>query len=146
MKLFSTTSVIGYTLGCAMLLSATSASANPLHRGAHRQGVVHSHQTVNTVVVTRPAPIRTVTRVSALRLNSLPAAHVRFVHNDERFYYSEGVYYQRKAHGYIIVKPRAGFRVATLPRGYRVIREGNATFYSFNNVRYRKLNGFFVVV
>ena len=146
MKLFSTTSVIGYTLGCAMLLSATSASADPLHRGVHRQGVVHSHQTVNTVVVTRPAPIRTVTRVSALRLNSLPAAHVRFVHNDETFYYSEGVYYQKKARGYIIVKPRAGFRVATLPRGYRVIREGNATFYSFNNVRYRKLNGFFVVV
>ena len=146
MKLFSTTSVIGYTLGCAMLLSATSASADLLHRGVHRQGVVHSHQTVNTVVVTRPAPIRTVTRVSALRLNGLPAAHVRFVHNDETFYYSEGVYYQKKARGYIIVKPRAGFRVAKLPRGYRVIREGNATFYSFNNVRYRKIKGFFVVV
>ncbi|MBT5719526.1 DUF6515 family protein [Gammaproteobacteria bacterium] len=146
MKLFSTTSVIGYTLGCAMLLSATSASADPLHRGIHRHGVVHSHQTVNTVVVTPAAPIRTVTRVSASRLNRLPATHVRFVHNDETFFYSEGVYYQKKGRGYIIVKPRAGFRVATLPRGYRVIREGNVKFYSFNNVRYRKRNGFFVVV
>ena len=66
MKLFSTTSVIRYTLGCAMLLWKTSASADPLLRGVHRQGVVHSHQTVNMIIVTRPAPIRTVASVSAL--------------------------------------------------------------------------------
>lgn len=36
--------------------------------------------------------------------------------------------------------------MASLPRGYRVVREGSVKFYSFNNGRYRKMNGFFVVV
>lgn len=146
MKLFSTASVIGCTLSCAMLLAATSVSAEPLRRGNHRYTVVHTHRVVNKVVVVRPFPIRAVTTVSAFSLNRLPAGYVRFLHEDETFYYNEGVYYKKKPHGFVLVKPRAGFRVAVLPSGYRVIRDGGATVYGFNNVRYRKRNGFFVVV
>lgn len=59
------------------------------------------------------------------------------------------VHTHRVANKVVVVRPaplRTGFRVATLPRGYRLIREGGATFYSYNNVRYRKSNGFFIVV
>lgn len=145
MKFFSTASVIGCTLGCAMLIAAPSVSAEPLHKSNHRHAVLHTHRPVTKVVV-RPTPIRTVTTVSAFSLNRLPVGYVRFLHDDETFYYSEGVYYQKRSHGFVIAKPRAGFRVATLPRGYRIIRDGNATFYNYNNVRYRKVDGFFIVV
>lgn len=145
MKLFSSKRMIGCALGCTLLFTAASAAADPLHRNHHRHGF-HTHRVVNKVVVTRPAPVRAVTTVAAVSLSTLPAGYVRFLHGDEAFYYSEGVYYQKKPHGYVIVKPRAGFRVATLPRGYTVVRERGVTFYSFNNVRYRKTGGFFVVV
>lgn len=145
MKLFSAANMIGCALGCSLLLTATSAMADPLHRTHYRHAGIHTHRVVNKVVV-RPAPVRTVTTVSAFSLNRLPAGYMHFLHNDETFYFSEGVYYQKKPHGYVIVKPRAGFRVATLPRGYTVIRERGTTFYSFNNVRYRKIDGFFIVV
>lgn len=145
MKLFPTASITT-ALACAMLVAAPSASAEPLHKSYHRHAVVHNHRVASRVVVTRPAPIRTVSTVSAVGLSSLPVGYVRFLHGDETFYYREGIYYEKKPHGFVIVKPRAGFRVASLPRGYRIVREGGSMFYSYNNVRYRKLGGFFVVV
>jgi hypothetical protein len=57
------------------------------------------------------------TTVAAVGLNRLPIGKVRFLHNDETFYYSDGVYYKKKPHGYLLVKPRAVFRVAALPGG-----------------------------
>lgn len=146
MKLFSIASVIACALSFVMLIATTSVSAEPLHKSNHRHAVVHTHRVVNRAAVVRTTPIRTVTTVSAFSLNSLPVGYVRFLHDDETFYYSEGVYYKKKSHGFVITKPRAGFRVATLPKGYRIIRDGNATFYNFNNVRYRKIDGFFIVV
>ncbi|PCI78565.1 MAG: hypothetical protein COB20_06500 [SAR86 cluster bacterium] len=145
MKLLSVASMAA-ALGCALLLTTPSVNAEPLHKSNHRHAVVHTHRVVNKVVVARPAPILSVTTMSAYNLNRLPAGYVRFLHNDDTFYYSEGVYYKKKPHGFVLVKPRAGFRVASLPSGYRIVRSGGATFYSFNNVRYRKINGFFVVV
>ena len=145
MKLFSAASMTG-TLCCALLVTVPSVSAEPPHKSNHRHAVVHTHSVVNKVVVSRLAPIRMITTVAAFSLNRLPIGKVRFLHNDETFYYSDGVYYKKKPHGYVVVKPRAGFPVAAPPRGYRVVRDGGATFYSFNNVRYRKVNGFFVVV
>ncbi|GJM13657.1 MAG: hypothetical protein DHS20C12_20600 [Pseudohongiella sp.] len=146
MKLLSTASAIGFTVSCAFLFAATSVNAEPIRKNYHRHGVVHTHRVINRVAVVRPTTIRTVTTVAAFSLSSLPAGYVRFLHDGETFYFSDGVYYRKQPHGFVTVKPRAGFRVATLPRGYRVIRDGGATFYSYNNVRYRKVGGFFIVV
>lgn len=145
MKILSAASVTA-ALSCAMLLAAGQLSAEPLLRNNHSRVLVHTHRINNRVIVTRPAPIRTVTTVAALGLNSLPAGYVRFVHNDETFYFSDGVYYQKRPKGFVVVKPRAGFRLTRLPSGYTTIREGNVTFYRYNNVRYRKRDGFFIVV
>ena len=142
MKLSRTTGLIACALGCTLLFSATTAAAEPLHRHYHKHGV-HTHRVVNKVVVTRPAPVRT---VAALSLASLPVGYARIVHDGDTYYFSEGRYYQKRSHGFVVVTPRAGFRVTTLPRGYTVVRERGVTFYSFNNVRYRKVDGLFVVV
>ncbi len=145
MKLFSATNVTA-ALACALLMSAPSVSAESLRKSNHRHVVVHTHRAANKVVVSRAAPIRTVAIASAVSMKSLPVGYVRFLHGDEMFYYNEGVYYTKKPSGFVVVKPRAGFRVAALPSGYRTIRDRGVTFYSFNKIRYRKLDGFFVVV
>lgn len=145
MKPFSARSVSAY-LACALILGTTAAIAEPLRRNDHRHALVHSHGVINKVVVTRPASIRTVAPVSALSLNRLSPGHLRFLHDGEVFYYSEGVYYRQNPQGLVIVKPQTGFRVAALPRGYKIVRNGSTVLYSYNNVRYKKIDGFFVVV
>ncbi len=142
MKLVSLASAVGFTF----LFAVSSVQADPHFRNGDRHNLLHNHRLGSRTVVVRPTPVRAVTSVAAFSLSSLPVGHLRFVHDDETYYYYEGVYYQKMSHGYVIVKPRSGFRVAALPSGYRVIREGSNTFYSFNNVRYRKLDGFFIVV
>lgn len=143
MRVFSTASVISFAI-CGVLLGfATSVSAEPLHKGRHHHAIVHSHRDVTRVKVVRPTPVRTISTVSTV---SLPLGFVSFLHEGETFYYSDGVYYQRQPKGFVIVKPRIGFRVATLPRGYTVVREGGATFYRANNVRYKRVGGFYIVV
>lgn len=143
MKIFSVTSVTTVLLGSILLTTAPIAVAEPLHRNHHRHAVVHTHRANDPVVVVRSQPARSIT---ALSLNRLPTGYVRFIHEDETFYFSDGVYYQKRPHGFVVVKPRAGFRIASLPRGYTVFREGNATYYRYNNVSYRKHDGFFIVV
>jgi len=145
MKLFSTASIT-IALCSALLVTAPSVSAEPPHKRNHKHAVVHPHSFANKVVVARLEPNRINTTVAAVGLNLLPIRKVRFLHNDEFFYYSDGVYYKKKPHGYVLVKPRAGFRVAALPRDYRVVRDGSVKSYSFSNRRYRKMNGFFLVV
>ena len=90
MKLFSAASMTG-TLFCALLVTAPSVSAEPPHKSNHRYAAVHA----NKVVVARAALIRMITTVSAFSLSRLPTGYLRFLHNDETFYYSDGVYYKK---------------------------------------------------
>jgi len=143
MRVFSTASMISFAICSVLLGFATSVSAEPLHKSKHRHAIVHSHRAVTRVKVVRSTPVRTISTVSTV---SLPLGSVSFLHEGENFYYSDGVYYQRQPKGIVIVKPRSGFRVATLPRGYTLVREGGATFYRVNNVRYKRVDGYFVVI
>ena len=120
MKLFSTASIT-MALCSVLLVTAPSVSAEPPHKRNHKHAAVRPHSVANKVVVARLEPNRINTTIAALGLNLLPIRKVRFLHNDEFFYYSDGVYYKKKPHGYVLVKPRAGFRMAALPRGYRVV-------------------------
>ena len=108
----------------ALLVTAPSVSAEPPHKRNHKHAAVHPHSFANKVVVAWLEPNRINATVAAVGLKLLPIGKVRFLHNDETFYYSDGVYYKKKPHGYVVVKPRAGFPVAALPRGYRIVRDG----------------------
>lgn len=89
MKLFSTASIT-MALCSALLVTTPSVSAEPPHKRSHKH---------------------------AVGLNLLSIGNIRFLHNDEFFYYSDGVYYKKKPHGYVLFKPLAEFRVAALPQG-----------------------------
>ena len=92
MKLFSTASI---TDGLALCSFGNSAEFP--YKSNHKHAIVFTHSVANKVVVARPAPIRTITTVSAFSLNRLPIGKVRFLHNDEFFYYSDGGVLQKEA-------------------------------------------------
>ncbi len=46
----------------------------------------------------------------------------------------------------VVVKPVVGMRVVSLPRGYTTIRVDGRTLYRFNNVTYRRVNNYYIVV
>jgi hypothetical protein len=128
---------------CTLLFAVSAAQAGPLHKHVHKYSFAHNHRVVSRPVTARAVPVRV---VAAIGLASLPAGYVRFIHDNEAFYYYEGVYYQKQTRGYVVVQPRTGFRVASLPNGYKVTRHRGKIYYSFNNVRYRKQGSLFVVV
>lgn len=127
------------TVSLVLVLGMTSAQARPFH---------HTHQrVVERHVVVKPAPVRTaVSRLASAVLNVLPPNHVRVQHHGETYYYHDGIYYLRQPHGYVVVRPVAGLRVASLPSGYVTVRRGRNPLYRFNDVYYRRDNGFFIVV
>ena len=87
------------------MLCSFGNSAEFPYKSNHKHAIVFTHSVANKVVVARPAPIRTITTVSAFSLNRLPIGKVRSLYNGETFYYSDGVYYKKKPHGYVLVKP-----------------------------------------
>ena len=129
------------TVSLMLFVGMNSAQARP-HHHSHKRVVVERH------VVVKPAPVRTaIKRVAASTvLRVLPTNHVRVVHLGETYYYHDGIYYIREPRGYVVIKPIAGIRIASLPSGYVTIRSGRGTLYRFNETYYRKDNGFFIVV
>jgi len=146
MNFISVTNLTGFVLSAAMLLTSSTLGAEASHKCDGCREHVHMERAVKNVVFVRPASVRTVTTAYRFSLNRLPAGHVSFFHDDEKIFFSEGLYYKKALHGFVLVKPRTGFRVAALPRGHKIIRDAGVTFYSFNNVRYRKAGGLFIVV
>ncbi len=68
------------------------------------------------------------------------------VHNKARYYRSNGVWYVKKNHRYNVVKAPVGLRVATLPRGYRVVKVRGVRYYTSNGVYYKRSGRKYVVV
>ena len=96
MTLFSTASIT-MALCSVLLVTAPSVSAEPPHKRNHKHAAVRPHSVANKVVVARLEPNRINTTVAALGLNLFPIRKVRFLHNDEFFYYSDGGVLQKEA-------------------------------------------------
>jgi hypothetical protein len=143
MKLFTLTATAATA---AMMLSLGISSAE-----AHPRLWPHSHATrvvVEKQVVVKPAPVRTAVARALVgaTFDTIPANHVRVVHAGRTYFVHDGVYHVRNAGRYTVVKPVAGVRITTLPRGYSTVRISGRTHYRFNNVTYRRVNNYYVVV
>lgn len=143
MKLFT---LAATTITTAMMLSVGTSSAE-----AHPRLWPHSHASrvvVEKQVVVKPAPVRTAvaSAVVGATFDTIPANHVRVVHAGRTYFINDGVYYVRNAGRYTVVKPVAGVRITTLPSGYSTIRINGRNHYRFNNVTYRRVNNYYVVV
>lgn len=115
---------------------------------AHPRLFPHNHHVVvKKEVVVKPTPVRNLVAYSiGAAFDVLPANHVRIVHQGRNYYFHDGVYFQRKGGRYVVVKPVSGVRITTLPRGYTTVRVDGRTLYKFNNVTYRRVNNYYIVV
>ena len=137
---------ISLWIGCSVLFAVSSAQARPVHHISHRH-VLAGNNDVHKKVIVRPAPVRSkYYHLTTVRLRTLPAGFVRLVHNDDTYYYANGLYYVEEPLGYVQRSPVVGLRVASLPPAHTRIRIGTETLYRYNNTHYRKINGFFIVV
>ena len=129
------------SVGCILLLMMSSAQARPHPYNSHR------HIVVEKKVVVRAAPVRAkINYLATHRLAALPAGFVRLSWVGETYYYVNGLYYMKQGRGYGLVRPVAGLAVASLPSSYTRVRIGGDHLYRYNEVNYRKINGFFIVV
>ncbi|NKB34800.1 MAG: hypothetical protein GKR91_17025 [Pseudomonadales bacterium] len=138
MKLLTLLSVATFTL----LIGTNTANAGPHPGHQHKRVVVERN-----VVVHRPAPVRTaISRVVGSVFHSIPANHLRVVHAGKVYFIHDGVYYAKRANGYVVVNPTAGVRLTTLPRGYSTVRINGETLYRYRDINYRRINGVYIVV
>ena len=136
--------ILAAILGASMTHGLNSAEAHP-RSGPHR----HTTRVVVTKpVIVRPAPVRTVVTRAVVGqfFESVPGPHIRVVHAGRTYFVHDGVYYARQGRGYTVVRPVAGVRVTTLPRGVAKVRIGGRTHYRYQNVTYRRVNSHYVVV
>ena len=58
----------------------------------------------------------------------LPAAFATLAIAGMTYYYSQGVYYRRAPHGYVVVAPPEGAVVTTIPAGFETVNINGAPF------------------
>ncbi|SHJ36738.1 DUF6515 family protein [Aquimarina spongiae] len=68
------------------------------------------------------------------------------VHNNVRYYRSNGVWYVKRNRGYRVVTAPVGVRVAALPRGYKVVKVRGVKYYKHRGVYYKRTGRQYVVV
>ena len=133
---------IASLFGLVLLIGAGNITAAPSTGLPGRPVVVE-----RKVVIDRPAPVRKATSLRVVRsLASLPIGHTRIIHGGKTYYVHDGIYYSRLAGGYVVVRPVAGIRINSLPRGVTTVRVDGRTLYRYRDVTYRKSGSVFVVV
>ncbi|MEB3345502.1 DUF6515 family protein [Aquimarina gracilis] len=68
------------------------------------------------------------------------------VHKSVRYYRSGGVWYVKNNRGYRTVAAPVGVKVATLPRGYKVVKVKGVRYYRCNGVYYKRARRGYVIV
>ncbi|GAA4275873.1 DUF6515 family protein [Aquimarina mytili] len=68
------------------------------------------------------------------------------VHNNVRYYRSNGTWYVKQNRGYRTIAAPVGVRVTTLPRGYRVVKVRGVKYYTYRGVYYKRSGRKYIVV
>lgn len=96
----------------------------------HANGIYYKKSTRGYKIVAAP---------EGIRVNVLPAKHVRVVLNGRNYFYHYGTYYIAIGKRYEIVTPPVGIQVDDLPNGYKLISKNGRTFYVVDGVFYKRV-------
>ena len=67
-------------------------------------------------------------------------------HKGNNYYYSNNKFYTYSRGTYINIIPKVGFRVKTLPKGYKIVNHLNKRYFWFNGIFYNQINYEYEVV
>lgn len=74
----------------------------------------------------------------------LPDQAVKVSQKEEFLYYHNGIYYKSVNSGYLIVQPRSGILIHSLPVGHIKVKMGTSTYYYYYGTYYFKHEGCYV--
>lgn len=67
-------------------------------------------------------------------------------HSGINYYYSNNKFYTYSGGRYIVIVPKMGFRISTLPAGYTTIRHHNRNYFWLNGIFYIQINNEYEIV
>jgi hypothetical protein len=67
-------------------------------------------------------------------------------HKGQKYYYANNRYYTQSRGSYIVIAPKIGFRINTLPANYKVVRFNNYNYYNANGIFYTQIDSEYEVV
>ncbi len=73
----------------------------------------------------------------SVRINHLPAGHVRISINNHPHYYHNGIFYRAHSSGFVVTRAPLGARIKVLPIGYATIHIGPIPYYYYYGTYYR---------
>jgi len=111
-------------LGVAVLVQSTDADA----RFKQRNYSHHRHYSKSKFVTV------------------LPGRFVKIAFGGLSYYYVNGIFYQKRDRGYVVVAAPRGAVVSKLPRGRRVIVDNGMRYYTFNGVYWKRTPAGYIVV
>ncbi|MFI3317680.1 MAG: DUF6515 family protein [Rikenellaceae bacterium] len=76
-----------------------------------------------------------------MRVPIIPAVHLAFVFNSQRYYSAKGVIYQEVDNNeYVVVEPQAGMVVPELPEAnVNTVEINGKTYYEFDTILYKQI-------
>lgn len=79
-------------------------------------------------------------------VRSIPKSSVIIKHNGISIYYDNNSFFRMNGGRYLPVIPSVGFRIKTLPYGYKRINFNNRSFYMHNGIYFVKINNYYEVI
>ncbi len=76
----------------------------------------------------------------------LPGRFVKIALDGHSYYYVNGVFYQKRKLGYVVVAAPRGAVVSKLPHGHKVIVDNGMQYYTFNGVYWKHAPAGYIVV
>ncbi|TVZ16518.1 DUF6515 family protein [Maribacter sp. MAR_2009_72] len=112
----------------------------------------NSRRTGKTVIIKKDNPRIPSSRVvykkpkkKIVAVRTLPK-RTTIVHRGNNYYYSGNRFYTYSGGRYIVIAPKVGFRIQTLPAGFIRINRPSRTYYWANGVFYAPINDQYEVV
>ncbi|MEL0642942.1 DUF6515 family protein [Olleya sp. Ti.3.14] len=68
------------------------------------------------------------------------------VHKGQNYYYANNKYYTQSRGRYIVIAPKVGFRIKTLPVNYKRVRYNNHNYFNAHGIFYIQINNQYEVV
>ena len=102
-----------------------------------------------TKTTTRRVPSTKVTykkpTTKVVSVRSVPNKTV-ISHKGQNYYYANNKYYTQSRGHYIVIPPKVGFRINTLPANYVSVRFNNRNYFNVSGIFYTKTNNAYEVV
>ena len=134
-----------YILPAVLLVAfTTQAEAQTRRTTTTNKKVTTTKRTVAKRVPSTKVTYKTPKR-KVVSVRNVPNRTV-VAHRGQNYYYANNKYYTQSRGRYIVIAPKVGFRINTLPVNYKRVRYNNHNYYNAHGIFYVQINNQYEVV